>query len=142
MQADLHTGCRRRVAPGNIPGMKRSTLSLLATAAIVLVSSAHASSHSVAECREGAEFIRNAALSRANGQPRSAFLDRLHGDLALLRGMPRASRWFARDKADELLLIRHVERVYDNPMEPKAHEEAFFVECNGTPGSTGDADTI
>ena len=128
--------------PGNIPGMKRSTLSLLATAAIFFIGPAHASSHSVAECREGAEFIRNAALSRANGQPRGAFLDRLHGDLALIRGMPRASRWFARDKTDESLLIRHVERVYDSPMDPKAHEEAFFVECNGTPSATDDADTI
>ncbi len=130
------------MSPGNIAGMMRSTLGLLATAAIFFVGPAGASIHSVAECREGAEFIRNAALSRANGQPREAFLDRLHGDLTLIRGMPRASRWFARDKSDELLLIRHVERAYDSPMDPKAHEEAFFSECNTTPKTTDDGDTI
>ena len=131
-----------RVVPGNMPSMKRSTLSLFAAAGVLCVCPVHAGSHSVAECREGADFIKNAALSRANGQPRDVFLDRLQGDLALIRGMPRASRWFARDKADELLLIRHVERVYDSPTDPKAHEAAFFGECNATPKTTDDGDTI
>ncbi|MEO6626033.1 MAG: hypothetical protein ABIN37_14545 [Burkholderiaceae bacterium] len=122
--------------------MKRPTLSLLAAAALVLACPAHASRHTVTECREGADFIRNAALSRNNGQPRNAFLDRLHGDLAMIRGMPRASRWFARDKADELLLIRHVERVYDSPTDPKAHEEAFLGECNGKPETVDDGQSV
>ncbi len=128
--------------PGNMPVMKRLTLSVLATGAMLFVSPANASSHGVAECSEGADFIRNAALARANGQLRDVFLDRLYGDLALLRGIPLASRWFARDKADELLLIRHVERVYDSPMDPKAHEDAFFAECNATPKTSDNGDTI
>lgn len=128
-----------------MPAMKYLTRILLAAAAASVACAVHASRHTVAECREGAEFIRNAALSRANGQARDTFLDRLHGDLAMIRGMPRASRWFARDKADELLLIRHVERVYDSPLDPQAHESAFFSECSAatpTPKAADDGGTI
>ncbi|MCY7304653.1 MAG: hypothetical protein LH632_00585 [Rhodoferax sp.] len=112
--------------------MRGPIISLLAAAAIGFACSSHASSHSAAECREGADFIRNAAMARNNGQPREAFLERLHGDLAMIRSMPRALRWFARDKADELLLIGHVERVYDVPVDPRLHEAAFMADCRKT----------
>ena len=122
--------------------MKPATLCLLTLATLALANSCQASSHHPAECREGAEFIRNAALARINGQSRDVFLDRLHGDLNMIRGMPRASRWFARDKADELLLIRHVERVFDSPADPKKHEEAFFGECNTGGESSSQEESI
>ena len=123
--------------------MKIAGLCVLTAFTIAFAHSSIASSHSPAECREGAEFIRNAALARLNGQPRDAFLARLLGDLAMIRGMPRASRWFARDKADELLLTRHVERVFDNPTDPKTHEEAFFAACNpSVEASTLDDESI
>ena len=122
--------------------MKCAAFCLLTLASFALAQPSQASSHSVGECREGAEFVRNAALSRANGQTRGAFLERLHGDLDMIRGMPRASRWFARDKADEQLLIRHVERVFDSPADPKKHEEAFFGECNTGGESSSQEDSI
>ena len=86
--------------------------------------------HTPQECREGADFIRNAALSRDNGLPREMFLERLHADLFVIRAMPVGLRWFARDQADESLLIQHAERVYAQPVRPGAHEEAFVVECD------------
>lgn len=110
--------------------MNWSNLCLLAAATLALANHANASSHSAAECREGADFIRNAALSRNSGQPKAAFVERLAGDLAMIRGLPLAVRWFARDRADELLLIRHVERVYDEPATPESHEAAFLGDCS------------
>ena len=62
-----------------------------------------------------APIIRNAALARDNGPVRPAFIDRLTGDLWPSAGLPLKLRWFARDRADELLLIRHAERVFDQP---------------------------
>ena len=122
--------------------MKCAAFCLLTLASFALAQPSQASSHSVGECREGAEFVRNAALSRANGQSRGAFLERLYGDLDMIRGMPRNSRWFARDKTDEQLLIRHVERVFDNPADPKKHEEAFFGDCDTGGESSSQEDSI
>ena len=122
--------------------MRCAVFGPLTLVSLALAAPALASSHSPAECREGAEFIRNAALSRSNGHLREAFLDRLHGDLDMIRSMPRASRWFARDKADELLLIRHVERVFDSPTDPKKHEESFFRECNTAGESSSQEESI
>lgn len=85
--------------------------------------------HTAQECREGADFIANAAHSRNNGQPREQFLDRLNGDLIAIRSMPLPLRWFARDLADEAMLVRHAEQVYDQPRAPKQHAEAFIAEC-------------
>ena len=97
---------------------------LLATAMPVI-----ASKHTSAECREGGEFIRNAAISRDNGLPKDAFLRHLIADLSMIRGLPEGMRWFARDEADESLLVRHAERVYDYRMSAKNNEEAFLAEC-------------
>ena len=88
-----------------------------------------ASPHTSAECREGGEFIRNAAISRDNGLPKDAFLNHLIADLSMIRGLPEELRWFARDEADESLLVRHAERVYGYRMSAKDNEEAFLAEC-------------
>ena len=108
-----------------------STRTLLLGAALLLVTAmpALASRHTSAECREGGEFIRNAALSRDNGLPKDAFLNHLIADLSMIRGLPEEMRWFARDEADESLLIRHAERVYDYRTPPRDNEEAFLAEC-------------
>lgn len=102
---------------------------LVALAALAALP-ARAGAHTPAECREGADFIRNAALSRDNGQSRETFLDRLAGDLSAIRGLPLKLRWFARDRADEQLLTRHAERVFDQPAAPAAHAQGFLLECN------------
>ncbi len=102
---------------------------LAAMLALATVTPVIAGSHTSAECREGGEFIRNAALSRDNGLPKDAFLNHLIADLSMIRDLPAAMRWFARDEADESLLIRHAERVYDSPVSPSDHEVAFLAEC-------------
>ncbi len=111
--------------------MKPATWTPLLGAALLLATAgpAIASRHTAAECREGGEFIRNAALSRDNGLPRDAFLNHLIADLSMIRGLPESVRWFARDEADESLLVRHAERVYDYRRPPKDNEAAFLAEC-------------
>jgi hypothetical protein len=111
--------------------MKPATWGLLLWAALLLASAlpALASKHTSAECREGGEFIRNAAISRDNGLLKDAFLDRLIADLSMIRGLPDGMRWFARDEADESLLIRYAERIYDYRMSAKNNEDAFLAEC-------------
>ena len=109
--------------------MKPVTPYLLIATVLAVATPAFAGSHTARECREGADFIKNAVLSRNNGQPRDVFLERLNGDLAMIRGLPVGVRWFARDKADEALLIKHAERVFDAPSMPEAHQEEFLGEC-------------
>ena len=105
---------------------------------------AFAGAHTPAECREGADFIRNAAMARDNGHSRASFIDRLVGDLAAIRSLPLKLRWFARDRADEQLLIRHAERVFDQPATPDRHGRGFLLECNRSLGDDieVDPDTI
>ena len=91
--------------------------------------SALASAHTAQECREGADFIFNAALSRNNGLTRELFLERLNADLFVIRSMTAPLRWFARDRADEALLVRHAEQVFDSPGLPRQHADAFLGEC-------------
>ena len=71
-------------------------------------------------------------------------MDRLLGDLSAIRGLPLKLRWFARDRADELLLIRHAERVFDQPAAPDVHGRGFLLECNRNLGDDIeiDPDTI
>ena len=111
--------------------MKAATLGLLLWSALLLAIAlpALAGRHTQAECREGGEFIRNAAMSRDNGLPEDTFLTRLIADLSMIRALPEAVRWFARDEADESLLIRHAERVYAERMSARDNEEAFLAEC-------------
>ena len=48
-----------------------------------------------AECREGAQFIANAAQSRKNGATREFFLGKLEEDLFIIANVPPKLRWFA-----------------------------------------------
>ena len=113
--------------------MRSTTRAQLLSALLLFCTAmpAAASKHSSAECREGGEFIRNATLSRDNGLPREAFLNHLIADLSMIRGLPESVRWFARDEADESLLIRHAERVYARRAAPEENEKAFLAECFG-----------
>jgi hypothetical protein len=111
--------------------MKPANRAVLAWAAILLAIARPviASSHTAAECREGGEFIRNASLSRDNGLSKDAFLNHLIADLSMIRSLPEAVRWFARDEKDESLLVWHAERVYDERLSPEEHEAAFLADC-------------
>ena len=86
-----------------------------------------------AECTEGSEFIRNAALARDNGQSRDAYLGHLRGDLLTIRAFPPEMRWFAQDEEDEALLVSAASDVFDNPQPPEQHRQAFLERCLGSP---------
>jgi len=122
---------KRGTKRSNVIAMKPASLGLLLWAALLLATAMPviASRHASAECQEGGAFIRNATISRENGLPKDAFLNHLIADLSVIRGLPEEMRWFAKDEADESLLVRHVERVYEYRMAPKDNEEAFLAEC-------------
>ncbi len=81
------------------------------------------------ECAEGADFIRNAALSRDNGLRADAFLDRLEGDLLAIRSVPAPLRWFARDADDEALLRVAAISVFARPRAADEHHREFLADC-------------
>jgi len=103
-------------------------LLLLAAAAAWSVAAA-AQPHSARECREGGDFIRNAALSRDAGASREFFVGRLEDDLLAIRAYPPALRWFAHDTADEAFLRAEVHAVFDAPAASELHRDAFLERC-------------
>jgi hypothetical protein len=103
-------------------------LLLLAAAAAWSVAAA-AQPHSARECREGGDFIRNAALSRDAGATRKFFVGLLEDDLLAIRAYPPALRWFAHDTADEAFLRAEVHAVFDAPAASELHRDAFLERC-------------
>jgi hypothetical protein len=103
-------------------------LLLLAAAAAWSVAAA-AQPHSARECREGGDFIRNAALSRDAGATREFFVGRLEDDLLAIRAFPPGLRWFAHDTADEAFLRAEVHAVFDAPAASELHRDAFLERC-------------
>jgi len=81
------------------------------------------------ECGEGADFIRNAALSRDNGVRADDFLGRLEGDLVAIRAVPAPLRWFARDADDEALLRMATVDVFVLPRGASEHHADFLSTC-------------
>ena len=115
----------------------RTSLAAFAIAAMVVTNTfaadAAMQSHPLAECREGGDFIRNAALSRDNGITREYFMSRLAGDLMAIRSFPPELRWFARNEDDEALLTNAAETVFDAPQTPRRHEIEFVDACMKSP---------
>jgi hypothetical protein len=97
--------------------------------AVLLPVAAAAHPHSASECREGGDFIRNAALSRDGGATREFFVGRLEEDLLTIRAFPPALRWFVRDPDDEQFLRSEVEAVFDAPQESERHRADFVARC-------------
>ncbi|MBI3527534.1 MAG: hypothetical protein HY067_06150 [Betaproteobacteria bacterium] len=89
----------------------------------------------LAECTEGGEFIRNAALARDNGITREFFVNKLVEDLAMIQSFPPQLRWFVQDSSDEKLLSEAVFKVFDEPMKAEQHESSFISACIQTAGS-------
>ncbi len=87
---------------------------------------------SPAECSEGGEFIRNAALARDNGITREFFVNKLVEDLVLIQAFPPEVRWFVQDASDEKFLSEAVFSVFDEPMEADQHQASFFGACMQT----------
>jgi hypothetical protein len=102
---------------------------LMAMALLVATSGAAAQPHSAADCREGGDFIRNAALARDAGMAREAFVGRLDQDLVAIRAFSPELRWFAHDSEDERFLRAEVEAVFDSPRPPDEHRAGFIARC-------------
>jgi hypothetical protein len=81
------------------------------------------------ECTEGADFIRNAALSRDNGIRGDEFLRRLEDDLVAIQSVPPALRWFARDGDDEEMLRVAAVSVFADPRGAEDHHRDFLSNC-------------
>jgi hypothetical protein len=94
----------------------------------------------LAECAEGGEFIRNAALARDAGASREFLIGKLEEDLMLIQAFPPQLRWFVQDAVDEEFLSRRLERVFDEPMKPEQHEAAFISDCIQTTAFADDSD--
>lgn len=103
--------------------------SCLVALALAWSAAAAAHPHSARECREGGDFIRNAALSRDGGTTREFFVGRLDEDLETIRAFPPALRWFVRDRDDETFLRAEVEAVFDAPEESERHRAGFLERC-------------
>lgn len=90
---------------------------------------AHAIEVDAGECREGAQFIGNAAQSRLNGATKELFVGKLDEDLFVLSSIPPELRWFAHGDAEAQFLRAAVLDVFEFPRAPKEHAAAFLVTC-------------
>jgi hypothetical protein len=102
-------------------------LLLIAVTAWSAAAAAHP--HSAGECREGGDFIRNAALARDAGATRQFFVGRLEDDLVAIRAFPPTLRWFVHDFADEAFLRAEVSDVFDAPKASEWHRDGFLERC-------------
>jgi hypothetical protein len=102
---------------------------LLALALLLSTAAAAQQPHSARECREGGDFIRNAALSRDGGTTREFFVNRLEEDFVTIRAFPAALRWFVHNPADEQFLRAEVTAVFDVPQGSETHREGFLARC-------------
>ena len=101
----------------------------LAVLALAWSAAAAAHPHSARECREGGDFIRNAALARDAGYTREFFVGRLEEDFVMIRAFPPDLRWFVRDRSDEEFLRSEVEAVFGAPMSSDQHRAGFLQRC-------------
>ena len=85
--------------------------------------------HSASDCREGGDFIRNAALSRDGGMSRETFLGRLEDDMVTIRAFPVSLRWFVHNPGDESFLRTEVQAVFDAPDLSEHHRDGFMERC-------------
>lgn len=94
---------------------------------------------SARDCREGADFIRNAALSRDAGMRAEAFLARLEEDLVVVMAMRPAVRWFVYSEREADLLRVAVASVFRRPNDPQRHASTFLAGCETLRASTAPA---
>ena len=81
------------------------------------------------ECREGSDFIRNAALSRDNGYSREFLVRRFDGDVLVLRGMDPQKRWFVRSSGAIQFLRQALIDVFVVKRKPGDQAGLFLRSC-------------
>jgi hypothetical protein len=82
------------------------------------------------DCREGADFIRNAALSRDTGMTATRFIDKLEEDLMAVRAYAPSLRWFVYSEVEEDLLRKAAVQVFEKPQVADEHRDAFLTACS------------
>ena len=112
--------------------MKNPLGALAFLAAWSVAAAAHP--HSTRECREGGDFIRNAALARDAGYSREFFIGKLEEDFAMIRAFPASLRWFVQDEDDENYLRTEVRAVFDVPQTGERHRSGFLERCERRAG--------
>lgn len=105
-------------------GMRMMALLLGLTA---LPAAAH--DPSLAECKEGADYIRNAAISRDQGVTEAKFMQVFENDMQLIQRVPRELRWFVQDEEDEAFLRAQLNQVFRQPQSPQQHAKDFAQAC-------------
>lgn len=102
---------------------------LIAVGVVLTPLAANAHELTLAECSEGSDFIRNAALSRDEGLKERAFIAQFQADVQSLQRLPAELRWFVQDKEDEDFLLQAVQDVFRRPKPAAVHQAQFAVAC-------------
>lgn len=82
-----------------------------------------------AECQEGSDFIKNAALSRDNGYTQKKIVGRFDEDVMVLSGVDPQKRWFIRSPGAILFLRQALLAVFQTPRSPLEQSRAFLAAC-------------
>lgn len=111
--------------------LSRCLRSLPILLAALLFNPHPASAHALStqECSEGADYIRNAALSRDGGMSEIAFMEVFDNDLVMLMAIPPTLRWFVQDDDDAEFLRTALHDVFRKPRTPETHAETFAEVC-------------
>ncbi len=96
---------------------------------LAVVSGVHGHQLSVAECKEGSDYIRNAAISRDQGVTEAKFMQVFETDMRMIQAVPRELRWFVQDDEDEAFLRSQLNLVFRHPQPPQKHAQEFAQAC-------------
>lgn len=96
---------------------------------VTLLSSVSARELSITECKEGADYIRNAAISRDHGITEKKFMEIFETDMVMIQSVPKSLRWFVQDAEDEAFLRAQVGHVFQRPQSPQQHARDFAEAC-------------
>lgn len=107
--------------------LKTVPLALALSLTVLAPVSAH--ELSINECKEGADYIRNAAISRDSGITEKKFMDVFETDMVMIQRVPKSLRWFVQDAEDEAFLRTQLAHVFQRPQSPQQHAREFAEAC-------------
>ncbi len=112
-----------------LPARPLRNVPLAVALSLSLLSSVSAHELSIDECKEGADYIRNAAISRDSGITERKFMEVFETDMVMIQSVPRDMRWFVQDDEDEAFLRAQIGRVFKRPQAPQQHARDFAEAC-------------
>ena len=111
------------------PAIRTALTAMALAGALLAPIGAQAHPPTMAECAEGSDFIRNAALARDEGMQESQFVAQFHADVQALQRLPAELRWFVQDEDDEAFLLAAITDVFRRPRPASAHQAQFAAAC-------------